>query len=190
MRQASKKLSRSSNHWKKKFFRKKEKLKEELNFKKLKTQLKWVVIKLEDFRNHLIFKSIEQKPKKTWADTPKIFVEFLVLEVNLPYTYEELAMQISRAYQGTKRDPTQNNNRLRGPKPIFVYFWIKVTGPSFSLPPKTTLLTGLYNSWCGDWGTSGNRIEDMVFLIFMTVSDFLFIAKIWGFFRCCPIFYY
>lgn len=80
------------------------------------------MIKLEDFRNHLIFKSIEQKPKKTLADTPKIFVEFLVLEVNLPYTYEELAMQISRAYQGTKRDPTQNNNRLRGPKPIFVYF--------------------------------------------------------------------
>ena len=112
MRQASKKLSRSSNHWKKKFFRKKEKLKEELNFKKLKTQLKWVVIKLEDFRNHLIFKSIEQKPKKTWADTPKIFVEFLLLEVNLPYTYEELAMQISRAYRGTKRDPTQINNRF------------------------------------------------------------------------------
>lgn len=80
------------------------------------------MIKLEDFRNHLIFKSIEQKRKKPWADTPKIFVEFLVLEVNLPYTYEELAMQISRAYQGTKRDPTQNNNRLRGPKPIFVYF--------------------------------------------------------------------
>ena len=68
-------------------------------------------------------------------------------------------MQISRALLGTKRDPTQNNNRLRNPKPIFDYFWIKVTGPSFSLPPKTTLLTELNNSWCGDWGTSGNRIE-------------------------------
>ena len=31
-------------------------------------------------------------------------------------------MQISRALLGTKRDPAQNNNRLRGPKPIFAYF--------------------------------------------------------------------
>ena len=31
-------------------------------------------------------------------------------------------MQISRALLGTKRDPTQNNNRLRNPKPIFDYF--------------------------------------------------------------------
>ena len=85
MRQASKKLSRSSNHWKKKFFRKKE-LKE---IKKLKIQLKWAVTELEDFRNHLIFKSIEQKPNKTWEDTPKIFGDFLVLEVNLPYTYKK-----------------------------------------------------------------------------------------------------
>ena len=47
------------------------------------------MIELEDFRNHLIFKSIEQKPNKTWEDTPKIFADFLVLEVNLAYTYKK-----------------------------------------------------------------------------------------------------
>ena len=31
-------------------------------------------------------------------------------------------MQISRAHQRTERDITQNNSKVRGPKPIFVQF--------------------------------------------------------------------
>ena len=62
-------------------FNVKEELKEELNFKKLETQLKGIMTELEDLRNRsmrstLIFKKIDQKPNKTWEDTSKILAEF------------------------------------------------------------------------------------------------------------------
>ena len=70
-------------------------------------------------RSTLSHKNISQKPNETWEDNLKILAEFLTSEVNLPYTYDEIDMQISRAHQGSERDVTQNNNRVRGPKPIF-----------------------------------------------------------------------
>ena len=62
-------------------FNVKEELKEELNFKKLETQLKGIMTELEDLRNRsmrstLMFKKIDQKPNKTWEDTSKILAEF------------------------------------------------------------------------------------------------------------------
>ena len=62
-------------------FNVKEELKEELNFKKLETQLKGIMTELEDLRNcsmrsTLIFKKIDQKPNKTREDTSKILAEF------------------------------------------------------------------------------------------------------------------
>ena len=61
------------------------------------------MIELEDLRNRcmrstLIFKNIDQKPNQTWGDTLEILADFLTSEVNLPYTYEEIEMQISRAH--------------------------------------------------------------------------------------------
>ena len=61
------------------------------------------MIELEDLRNRcmrstLIFKNIDQKPNQTWEDTLEILADFLTSKVNLPYTYEEIDMQISRAH--------------------------------------------------------------------------------------------
>ena len=83
-------------------FNVKEELKEEFNFKKLETQLNGAMIEPE-IRNHsirstLIFKNIDQKPNETWEDTSKILAEFLTSEDNLPYTYKEIDMLISRAH--------------------------------------------------------------------------------------------
>ena len=82
------------------------------------------MIELDDIRNcsmrsTLIFKNIDQKPNETWEDTSEILADFLTSEVNLLHTYEEIDMQISRAHQGTERDITQNNSKVRGPKPLF-----------------------------------------------------------------------
>ena len=85
------------------------------------------MIELEDLRNRcmrstLIFKNIDQKRNQTWEDTLEILADFLTSKVNLPYTYEEIDMQISRAHWGTARDITQNNSKVCGPKPIFAQF--------------------------------------------------------------------
>ena len=82
-------------------FHVKEELKEKFNFKIFETQLKGAMIELEDLRNRsmrstLIFKNIDQKANESWEDTSNILAEFLISEVNLPYIYEEIEMQISK----------------------------------------------------------------------------------------------
>ena len=101
-----------------------EEPKEEFDYKKLKTQLMEALIELEDLRNRSMRSTLilNQKPNETCEDNSKILAEFLASEVNLPYTCEEIDMQISRAHRGTERDITQNNTRERGPKPIFSQF--------------------------------------------------------------------
>ena len=105
-------------------FHVKEELKEKFSFKIFETHFKGAMIELEDLRNRsmrsiLIFKNIDQKPNESWEDTSNILAEFLISEVNLPYIYEEIEMLISRAHRGTERDITQNNTKVRRPKPVF-----------------------------------------------------------------------
>ena len=99
--------------------------------RKLEVQLKGALIELDDMRNRsmrstLIFKNIPEKSKETWEDTCDTLANFIDTKLDLPYSYEDIDMTISRAHRGSD-DPDQNggndNPRVtHGPKPIFAKF--------------------------------------------------------------------
>ena len=98
-------------------------IKEEININKLEVQLKSFSIELEDLRNRsmrstLIFKNIKEEGETTWEETAQVLRDFIVENLNLPYTSEEIDNQISRAHR-SKRD---DNNDRNGPRPIFAQF--------------------------------------------------------------------
>ena len=89
-------------------------IKEELEITKLQAQMKATLIELEDLRNRtmrstLIFKNILGTQNESWEDTSQLLAEFITCEIDLPYSFEEIDFQISRAHQSTEHDKDHPN---------------------------------------------------------------------------------
>ena len=89
---------------------------------KLQAQMKVTLIELEDLRNRtmrstLIFKNIPGIQNESWEDTSWLLADFINLD--LPYSFEEIDFQIIRAHRSTEQDKGQPNKNQRSPKPIF-----------------------------------------------------------------------
>ena len=50
-------------------------------------------------RSNLIFKGIPAESKETWYDTSQQLVGFITENLNLPYSFDQMKMQISRAHR-------------------------------------------------------------------------------------------
>ena len=86
-------------------------IKEELllEITKLQTQTKATIIELEDLRNRtmrytLIFKNTSGIQNELWEDTSRLLADFITFELDLPYSFEEIDLQISRAHRSTEHD--------------------------------------------------------------------------------------
>ena len=107
----------------------KAEVKEELllEITKLQSQMKATLIELEDLwncamRSTLIFKNILGIQNESWEDTSRLLDDFITCELNLPYSFDEINFQISRAHQSTEQDEDHSNKNQRSPKPIFAQF--------------------------------------------------------------------
>ena len=108
----------------------KSEIREEVNIKKIEAQLRATHIELEDLRNRsmrstLIFKNIKEENHENWEDSSRILCNYIKNKLNLPYTYEELDLQISRAHRGAEIDRGNNQRNLNnqdGSRPIFAQF--------------------------------------------------------------------
>ena len=97
--------------------------------RKLEVQLKGAMMELEDFcnlsmRSTLTFKNIPGKPKETWEDTCETLANFIEKKLNLPYSYTDIDMAISRAHRGSDipEEDHGNSQDPQSPKPIFAQF--------------------------------------------------------------------
>ena len=68
-------------------------VKEDLHINKIETQLRGVLLELEDLRNrsmrsNLIFKGIPEESKETWDDTSQLLAGFITKNLNLPYSFD------------------------------------------------------------------------------------------------------
>ena len=89
--------------------------------------MKSTLIELEYLQNHimrstLIFKNIPGIQNESWEDTSRLLADFIVCELDLPYSFEEIDFQISRAYRNIEHGKDHPNKNQRGPKPIFAQF--------------------------------------------------------------------
>ena len=80
---------------------------EKLNIKKSEAQVKDTLIELEDLRNRsmhstLVFKNIREEYHETSEDTCKTLSHFMVLELNMPYSYDDIDLLISQAHRGAE----------------------------------------------------------------------------------------
>ena len=76
-------------------------VKEDLPINKIETQLRRVLLEFEDLwcrsiRSNLIFKGIPQELKETWDDTSQLLAGFISENLNLPYSFDQMDMKISR----------------------------------------------------------------------------------------------
>ena len=73
---------------------------DKLNNKKLEALVKGTLIELEDLRNRsmhstIVFKNIREEHYETWKDTCKTLSHFLLSELNMPYSYDDIDLLIS-----------------------------------------------------------------------------------------------
>ena len=78
-----------------------------LEITNLQAQMKVTLIELEDLRNRtmrstLIFKNIPGIQNESWEDTSWLLADFINLD--LPYSFEEIDFQIIRAHRSTEQD--------------------------------------------------------------------------------------
>ena len=74
-----------------------------LEITELQAQMKATLIELEDLQNctmrsTLIFKNIPGIQNQSSEDTSRFLVDFITCELHLPYSFEEIDFQISRAH--------------------------------------------------------------------------------------------
>ena len=74
-----------------------------LEITELQAQMKATLIELEDLQNctmrsTLIFKNIPGIQNQSWEDTSWFLADFITCELYLPYSFEEIDFQISRAH--------------------------------------------------------------------------------------------
>ena len=72
-------------------------------------------------RSNLIFKGIREESKETWDDTSQLHAGFITENLNLPYFFDQMDMQISRAHRTIYTDSSGRNNKSE-PRPIIVQF--------------------------------------------------------------------
>ena len=101
-------------------------VKEDLHINKIETQLPGVLLELEDLRNrsirsNLIFKGIPEESKETWHDTSQLLGGFITENLNLPYSFDQMDMQISRAHRANDTDSSRSKNKSE-PRPIIAQF--------------------------------------------------------------------
>ena len=107
----------------------KAEVKEELllEITKLQAQMKATLIELEDLQNRpmrstLIFKNIPGIQNESWENISRLLADFITCELDLPYSFEKIDFQISRAHRSTEQDKDHSNKNQRSPKPIFAQF--------------------------------------------------------------------
>ena len=101
-------------------------VKENLHINKIEAQLRGVLLELEDLRNrsmrsNLIFKGIPEESKETWDDTSQLLAGFITKNLKLPYSFDQMDMQISRAHRSSDTDSSRRNNKSE-PRPIISQF--------------------------------------------------------------------
>ena len=84
-------------------------IKEELEITKLRTKMKATLTELKDIRNRtmrstIIFKNIPGIQNESWEDIFRFLADFITCELDLPYSFEEIDFQISRAHRTTEHD--------------------------------------------------------------------------------------
>ena len=101
-----------------------------LNIKKLEAQVKDTLIELEDLRNGsmhstLVFKNIREEHHETWEETCTTLSHFIISELNMAYSYDDIDLLISRAHRGAENQEDLEEHQRKnhkGPRPIFVQF--------------------------------------------------------------------
>ena len=86
--------------------------------------MKATLTELEDLLNHalrstLIFKNILSIQNESWEDTSRLLADFIIYELDLAYSFEEVEFQISRARRSTKHNKDHPNKNQHGPNPAF-----------------------------------------------------------------------
>ena len=72
-------------------------------------------------RFSLFFKGILEESKETWHDTSQLLAGFITKNLNLPYSFDQMDMQISRAHKNNDTDSSSRNNESE-PRPIITQF--------------------------------------------------------------------
>ena len=101
---------------------------DKLNIKKLEAQVKGTLIELEDLRNPsmcstIVFKNIREEHYETWEDICKTLSHFVISELNMPYSCDDLL--ISWSDRGAENQEDLEEHQIKnhkGPRPIFVQF--------------------------------------------------------------------
>ena len=76
-------------------------------------------------RSTLVFKNIREERYETWEYTCKTLSHFIVSELNMPYSYDEIDLLISRAHRGAENQEDLEEHQMKnhkGPRPIFAQF--------------------------------------------------------------------
>ena len=104
------------------------KINDSLNINKLESQMKAVLIELEDLRNrsvreNLIIKGIEEDPNEKWDNNVGKLTEFIHDNLNLGYSQSEIDAQISRCHRANNENSSnKTKKRKEGPRPVIVRF--------------------------------------------------------------------
>ena len=96
-----------------------QRLKKIFTLKKLKPNYKvysWS-LKTRSMRSSLIFKRIPEESKKTWGNTSQLIAGFITENLNLPYSFDQMDIQISRAHRTNDTDSSRRKNKSE-PRPI------------------------------------------------------------------------
>ena len=72
-------------------------------------------------RSNLIFKGIPEESKETWGDTSQLLTGFITENLKLPYSFDQMDMQISRAHRTNDDNSSRRNNKSE-PRPIIAQF--------------------------------------------------------------------
>ena len=103
---------------------------EKLKIKKLEAQVYLSLIELEDLRDRsmcstLVFKNIRAEHYETWQGTCKTLSHFIISELNMPYSYDNIDLLIIRARRGAENEEDLEEHQIKnykGPRPIFAQF--------------------------------------------------------------------
>ena len=68
-----------------------------------------------------VYKGIPEESKETWDDTSQLRAGFITENLNLPYFFDHMDMQISRAHRTNDTDFSSRKNKSK-PRPIIVQF--------------------------------------------------------------------
>ena len=73
-------------------------------------------------RSTLVFKNIREEHYETWEDTCKTLSHFIISELNIPYSYDDIDLLISRTHRGAEDQKDLEEYQTKNdksPRPIF-----------------------------------------------------------------------